>query len=246
MLVLCVGLQKSGSALFYNLINDMLAANGGVCARRVKQEYSLEPVMQLHNNNIGAPSVRRLLRLWWISRKAGTFAVKTHQPPPVHPLARSLYRLGMVRIIYSYRDPRDVALSALDHGQRIRDEGETHTFASLRDLNDAVAAVNRWVTSWEHCRQLPQALLLRYEDLLADPPAVTRRIRDFLSLDLPAQRLPEIFHTYAPDNPNRTERGMHFNKATTSRWQTELSEDQQERVNRALRPVIERMGYSLT
>jgi hypothetical protein len=51
MLVINAGMQKSGSAYLYNLINDLLVSAGNANAREVKVKYGLDYLMQWHTNN---------------------------------------------------------------------------------------------------------------------------------------------------------------------------------------------------
>lgn len=48
------------------------------------------------------------------------------------------------------------------------------------------------VRSWWAIRSLPNVMLLHYADLKQDLDRQIRRIADFLDIDLPAERLPEI------------------------------------------------------
>ena len=63
MIVISVGMQKSGSAFFYNVINELEIEAGGADARKVKKKYGLDDVMKWGNNNIGRLYFHRLVRL---------------------------------------------------------------------------------------------------------------------------------------------------------------------------------------
>ena len=68
MLIISSGMQKSGSAYFYNVINEILVASGnGVDARQIKHNRNLDNLMKWHNNNIGALTLPKLIKLWRIS-----------------------------------------------------------------------------------------------------------------------------------------------------------------------------------
>ena len=61
MIVISAGMQKSGSAYLYNIINDLLIASGYKDARKIKAEHDLNNIMQWHNNNIGGLQIKVLL-----------------------------------------------------------------------------------------------------------------------------------------------------------------------------------------
>ena len=98
MLVISAGMQKSGSAYIYNLINDLLVSAGFKNARDIKEKYDLNEIMKWHNNNVGDLNRKLLLKLLYLSINEGTFAVKTHSMPTrFHNI---LLRLGLIKTIY--------------------------------------------------------------------------------------------------------------------------------------------------
>ena len=178
MLVIASGMQESGSAYFYNIINEIISrSDSGVDARGLKKDTRVNDLMKWHNNNIGKLTAPKLLRLWLASLRYGTFAAKTHSGPSRS--ARLMNRLGIVRIVYSYRDPRDVILSAIDHGKKIIQDGENHTFANMADFDLAIENVKGWLRIWEEYVKTPGVLAIKYEDMIVDPVAGVRGSSDF-------------------------------------------------------------------
>jgi hypothetical protein len=241
MLIMVAGMEKSGSALFYNIINDLLVASGFHDARMIKKKYRIEDLMQWHNNNIGKPTGPILLRLWTLSLISGKFAVKTHFPPGF--TSRLMSRCGGIKIIYSYRDPRDVVLSALDHGAKIRAKGETHTFASMHDVETAANAVKNWCSIWSIYSDMPKALTFKYEDLLEDPLQTVNEIADFLKLDVSKNTQRKIYWKYSKDNPAADKTGLHFNKAKVFRYKSEMGEREQSLCKETFGHFLDDMGY---
>ena len=47
MLVVSAGMQKSGSAYLYNIINDLLVVAGNADARGIKSKYKLDDIVQI-------------------------------------------------------------------------------------------------------------------------------------------------------------------------------------------------------
>jgi hypothetical protein len=240
MLILSAGMPKSGSAYFYNVLNGLLTAAGFPDARAVKDRYGLTGVMRWHNNNVDV-RLGLLLRLWLISRRAGPFVVKTHAAPP--PSLKLLASLRCVRVVYTYRDPRDVLLSAIDHGQKILAAGEHHTFASLVEFDKAFAAVQAWLQTWRAYHAMPNVLGIRYEDLLADPIRTLRRCEAFLGLDVTDDARTAVLWQYDRDNPEAAGESMHLNKAVAFRYRTEMSPEHRQRFRDALGDTLRAMGY---
>lgn len=244
MLIISSGMQKSGSAYFYNVINKILVASGdGIDARKIKHNNKLDNLMKWHNNNIGGLTLIKLIKLWKISIGEGKFVVKTHSGPNL--LIKIMCKLGMVRIVYCYRDPRDVLLSAVDHGKKILAKGENHTFANMADFNKALrsAKFKSWLTIWKAYSKMPGVLLVKYEEMMQDPIAITKKIEGFLNISIDSEERQNILWKFSKDNPEGDRTGMHFNKAMTFRYKTEMTERQKNKFHDKFHNIIIAMGY---
>ena len=241
MIVISAGMQKSGSAYFYNLLNDLLVAAGEQDARTVKDQYNLDGQMQWANNNIGQPRFIKLLRLHMIRRKTGSFAVKTHAGP--NWVTRLFSALGAVKIIYIFRDPRDALLSAVDHGQKILNEGETHTFAKFASFEKALPVVKKWSRTWRRYHNMGDVLVVRYEDLMANPEEVMQSCESFLGISVSDKARKQIIWKYDRRNKAAKKKALHFNKAVTARWKTEMSREQKIRCNHEFGKYLVQMGF---
>ena len=241
VLTLSAGMPKSGTAYTYNLLNQLFIAAGFPDARAIKEKYRLEGVMRWHNNNVDL-RLLSLLRLWLISRREGRFVVKTHEAP-MRSL-KVLTALGCVRVIYIYRDPRDVLLSAIDHGRKILAAGENHTFASFVEFDRAFAAVQTWLTVWRIYHAMPSVLSLRYEDLVADPVRTLRACERFLDIELTDDARNRILWQYSPENQQIAREHLHLNKAIPFRYRTEMSPEHQRRFRDVLGDTLQAMGYA--
>ncbi len=199
--------------------------------------------MRFHNNNIGPLSPKRILRLWLISLRTGPFVVKTHQGPG--RLFRLFVLLRMIRVAYSYRDPRDVVLSALDHGRKLRDKGQNHTFAQMVRFEDAFDTFRRnWLPIWQAYARASNVRAVRYEDLMEDPFLVVRTLLDHLGLKLSDDTLREILHRWDRENvPPDQVANLHLNRARASRYLSEMPEEQKAHFAQELGPLLQQMGY---
>ena len=147
MLVFSAGMQKSGSGWYFNMTNDLLVETGYQDVRAVRDRHNLQDILQYENCNIGRPDSHTLRRLLLPLVLGNSFAVKSHASP-----TRSLYylmRLGLCHPTYIYRDPRDIVLSAYNHGEQIRANGKTHTFGHLKSFDDAISFVADCLPTWE-------------------------------------------------------------------------------------------------
>lgn len=244
MLVISAGMQESGSAYLYNIINDLMAASGEADARRVKSKHRLDDILKWHNNNLVQFRLSHLIRLIRLSQREGSFAIKSHNGPTF--AMRLLLMLGFIKVIYVYRDPRDVLISAIDHGKKLLASGENHTFAKMVEFDKAVANVCDWVKIWEEYSTLRRVLRVRYEELLANPRVIAERIVSYLGLTVTSSEIDQILWKYNKENENADMRGLHFNKAKVGRFKEELTVDQCRRIDELLGGKILRMGYKPT
>jgi len=244
MLFISAGMQKSGSAYFYNVINEIISETGrGKDARKIKNDRNLDDLMKMYNNNIGHLTLAKLIILWRISIQDGIFVVKTHSGPTLP--ARILSKLGLLRIVYCFRDPRDVLLSTIDHGKKILDSGENHTFASMVDFDKALQNVRAWLGIWKRYADMPEVLTVKYEEMIQDPVTVTKKIEEFLGVSVSPAKRQEILWKFSKDNFDGDRRGMHFNKAKIFRYKTEMTEGQKVKCGAEFGDYLKAMNYDV-
>jgi hypothetical protein len=243
MIVISAGMQKSGSAYIYNIINDLLIHSGYADTRMIKEKYKLEHLLKWHNNNMGDLSLRKLMKLILISFREKVFVVKTHAGPS--KWMNRLLKLGLIKVIYIYRDPRDVYLSAVDHGKKILDQGANHTFARMLDLNNAQDQLKSWIKIWKKYNNTTGIVMIRYEDLLEDPRKCIDKILKYLNIKISSKDISLIISRYDRNNPQGERTGMHFNKALVGRYRTALDQNVRTQIESAFREDISAMGYTI-
>jgi len=235
-------MQKSGTAYIYNILNDLLINSGNADAREIKRKYGLEKQMRLYNNNVGLMKRKTLLKLILISLIERAFVVKTHRGPT--RLLNFLSKFGLIKTIYIYRDPRDVLLSAIDHGKRIIARGDDHTFAQMVDFYTALRNVKKWTGIWQIYNKDATVLCIKYEDLRLRPFQVLNKIMGYLNIHVNRNKVEEILFMYNKENKNANMRGLHYNKAKINRHKAEFSEKQMIEFSNELGDEITAMGYS--
>lgn len=244
MIIVSGSLPKSASTWLFNTTNALLVAAGHLDAQALRDRFSLGDVLMSKFNEISYASPSKLLRLMPVAARGHAVLVKTHLPPSRS--LRALVRLGLARVTYIYRDPRDVALSALDHGRRAREGGFGHTLgkldsveAAIRYTRDLLAA--QWA-GWEAC---PGALRLRYEEVTTDPRAALRRVAEHLGLGLDDDviaRIAERFDRNALSNEQREL--LLIGKAKPGRFRDEMTPAQLRFASECFAPYLQTMGYA--
>ncbi len=244
MIVLSAGMPKSGSAWFFNMLNDMLVRAGHDDVRNIRERFHLESVLQHYNCNVDELSPEKLSRILIPHDSGHTFVIKTHSGPT--PMAQALIEKGTIKPVYIFRDPRDVALSAMDHGKQLRRAGQNHVFTRCDTLENSVQYVKEWLQIWEQWTRIPQVSCVRYEDLSADPQAVLEQAADFLNLNVTTEAIRRIINSY--DKSGITEESaefLHFNNGTAQRFKSVMSSDEQHYCTQQFGHYLHKMNCSI-
>jgi hypothetical protein len=243
MIVLSAGMQKAGSGWFFNLTNDLLIEAGYSNVREVRRKFALEPILKYYNCNIESLTFKKYMRVLLPAMYGYTFTIKTHASPT--KFTRVLMRSKVIKATYVFRDPRDVAVSAFEHGQKIRSEGKNHTFAQLEDMESAVSFASQLLTTWEGWIRCNDVLIVRYEDLIANPKSQLLRLQDFLSIDANSVDLDGIVSRYEPQNLGAGESDfLHFNRGRAGRFREVMSWQEKNLCVEKFGDYLQRMGYT--
>src|SRR6266508_5951423 len=149
MIVLSVGMPRAGSGWHYNLVHELMKTTGCAEARDIRERYRLQNILTEVNCNIGVLSARRLALVALPALVGNTFVIKAHAGPT--SASRLLQRLGLLRITYIYRDPRDAMLSAYDYGQRALKKGRPNAFSHLADFLKCVKIIMEYIYTLVNC-----------------------------------------------------------------------------------------------
>lgn len=240
MIVLSVGMPRAGSGWHYNLIHDLMKTTGCADARDIREKYGLQSILTEVNCNIGVLSVRRLGMVAIPALMGNTFVIKAHAGPT--STSRLLSTLGLLRITYIYRDPRDAMLSAYDFGQRALTKGRPNAFSHISDFEKSLDFIMDYVRIWEKWMNEKNVLVARYEDLLTNYDAESAKLADYLKLDGNKPEVQEVIAGYRP-GANDGQQGLHFYKGKIGRFRESYTESQQKTLNDRLGTWLARMGY---
>jgi len=240
MIVLSVGMPRAGSGWHYNLIHDLMKTAGATDAREIREKYGLKNIVTEVNCNIGVLSPRRLAMVGVPALLGKTFVIKAHAGPTT--ASRLLSTLGLLRITYIYRDPRDAMLSAFDFGQRALAKGRPNAFSHLVDFQKSLDFMMEYVYIWEKWINEKGVLVARYEDLLTDYDTETSKLVKFLKLDGSRPEVRAMIEQYRP-GVGDTQQGLHFYKGRIGRFRESYNAEQKGLIEQKLGAYLPRMGY---
>ena len=191
-----------------------------------------------------------------------------HLPRPRIMKSHECFDPRYKRIIYVVRDPRDVAVSNYHWEMKQR---------SMKDSYPIEKFVPRWmepiywarlgswgehVTSWLSTRQGKEGfLLLRYEDMLADPAREMGKVARLLGIDPTPERLARAAELSSADRMRRLEKDQgdkwvqtrntrqdkqFVRKASSGDWRKMLPAESVERIETAWGDVMKALGYELS
>jgi hypothetical protein len=242
MIVLSVGMPRAGSGWHYNLIHDLMMTTGCAEAHEIRRRFHLESILTEVNCNIGVLSARRLAMVALPALLGNTFVIKAHAGPAA--ASRLLSTLGLLRITYIYRDPRDAMLSAFDYGQRALTKGHPNAFSHLADFDQSLVFITDYVRIWEKWTQEKRVLIARYEDLLTNYEAESARLVNYLSLDGSRPDVREVIERYRPEKAEG-QQGTHFFKGKIGRFREAYSAEQQKLLAEKFQALLPKMGYAV-
>jgi hypothetical protein len=171
-----------------------------------------------------------------------TFVIKAHAGPT--RWSRLLSTMGLLRITYIYRDPRDAMLSAYEYGQRALAKGRPNVFSHLGDFEKSLVFMYDYVRIWENWQAEKGVLIVRYEDLLQAYDAESARLIEFLKLDGSTPEVQEVIEKYRPGKAEG-QQGLHFYKGQVGRFRQSYTAEQQASLTGWFGPYLQKMGYEI-
>ena len=224
MIVLSVGMPRAGSGWHYNLIHDLMKTTGCADAPKIRERYRLHHILTEVNCNIGVLSPRRMALVALPALVGNTFVIKAHAGPT--SASRLLKRLGLLRITYIYRDPRDAMLSAYEYGRRALKKGHPNAFSHLTDFQKSVDFMMDYVRIWRKWMKEKNVLVARYEDLLTDYTHEVSRLVRFLKLNGEKPEVQSVIEAYRP-SAAEGQQGLHFYMGKIGRFREAYSAEEQ-------------------
>lgn len=170
-------------------------------------------------------------------------------------------------VIYIVRDPRDVAVSCYHYNIKIRlvaDGYPIERFVERLLAAEVDSDMGSWedhVLSWIKMRDTREKfLLLRYEDMVANPQRELTKVADFLGIEAGPQRLARATELSSADRMRKLEMKQSgqwvmmrrsrqdkrfVRSARSGNWQSVLTEQAVAAIESAWGPTMEILGYEL-
>jgi hypothetical protein len=170
LIYISYGMTKSGSTLAFELTRALMEQNGFRQKRLSQEAVPSEAKI----NFVHRLSEAQLEAIEREARALGSpIVLKTHVGPT--RAAEAWLRAGRIQGHCVFRDPREIALSMLDHGRRARASGD-RAFADIETLDDALMGIRRHVSRFVRWAQLPGIIPLYYDDVAFASQDVVRRL----------------------------------------------------------------------
>ena len=225
LLYFSYGMTKTGSTLAFQLVRTALDLCG-FPQDRVPLSV-VNPVLK--RNFVNHITERQLEELKDEAKKRGyPIALKTHMRPD--PCVVEAIQSGEAIAHACYRDPRDMALSMLDHAQKSRETGGAE-FVELTTLEQAFTNIRSQHDSLTAWLRLPGVMPLYFEDIAFNTVETARRILKQLKLKLDPEVLAEVV---------KTQRFTQKNKALRRRYPDEMDDTLSSSIAKEFSPLIER------
>lgn len=179
------GMTKSGSTLGFELARTALDMAG------LKQVLLPDTIRKTRKINFTQHlDDKAVLALEGLADAMGyPIAIKTHTRPD--PGVVRLLETGRASAHAIYRDPRDIALSMLDHGARARAKGKP-AFSEYHVIEDTIEPIKHQTNTLLAWLSLPNVRPLFYDDLAFDTQTTAALIADELGLDAQADVIQEV------------------------------------------------------
>ena len=241
MIVLSVGMPRAGSGWHYNIIHDLMDVADFDDAREIREKYRLQSILTEVNVNIGVLSLRRLGMVMIPALMGRDFVLKAHAGPTLW--SRTLAALGLLRIVYIYRDPRDAMLSAYEYGRRTAERGRPNFFAQYDTFEKTLDFMTDYIDIWEAWMNEKRVLVVRYEDLLTNYDEEMERLLAYLGSDPTDDAVQGVVENYRPGQVDAEQQGLHFFKGKIGRFKEKYTNDQQAQMVERFGAALQKMGY---
>lgn len=220
------GMTKCGTTLAFHMVSEALTQTGFKQHRL--PAHLIGPNKKL---NFGQHySEAQAAELWDVVQSIGhPIVIKTHTRPD--PAVVRLIQNGQAIAHACYRDPRDMALSMLDHGKRARANGNP-AFAEIETLEDAKSGIRNQCDGLTAWLQLPNVMPLEFEDIAFDMKTTAQRILNQLKIDGNAEEIA---------NNVLDSRFTQFNKGISKRHKLEMSENESQEFENEFVPFLSRL-----
>jgi hypothetical protein len=185
MIYICYGMTKSASTFLYQLTEQLSLVAG---RRPSRLGPPFRPALSLNNyfDRIDLALVRK------IAARVGRddVVLKTHGPPD--PEIAQRVATGEILANASLRDPREIALSMIDHGARSR-RWRYAEFSECRTPIDALPSLDNQVATLRLWAAIPNMQTFSYNEICFDTAAAIRKLAAQIGVAVDIERVIKPF-----------------------------------------------------
>jgi len=227
MLVLCYGMQKSGSTLAFEMVRGVLQSAGFDQPFIYNDLRDPTEASRNYVGKIGKDVICKLIDTIGADRK---IAVKTHATlsNDLFSWAEEQQRRREIQIVTSYRDPRDVCLSLLDAGAKSRSKN-AGAFGNIESLDDAADFVRGRIARFRKWSSVQGTLRLNYDTVAYEPEKAIAAIEHALGVHSDKDAV--LKHAFEDAYTLK-------NAARRHRYLTEMNDVQKEELTRKFRRFL--------
>jgi hypothetical protein len=231
-------------------------------------DYSIHPYEDYLGRSVHGMSydevkrIRHNVHRYIVDRLNNLVVMKTHSPVSYRDGTPAMTWDATAGAIYIVRNPLDVVISFSNHLGKSIDEtihslnSETSTSTHANQIPFYQGSWSHHVRGWTEQEDL-ERVVVRYEDLLADPEPQFRKIAELLGLKLDDAGLERVLSMTQferlreaeqksgfKEKPQHSER--FFRTGKTKQWLNRLSAEQIQQITSANHAMMERFGYAET
>ena len=220
------GMTKAGSTLAFELARAALVLSG-----HDQPRLSTAAVMDRRKLNFAGHLSEENVRALVDETDAigHMIAIKTHTRPDP-PVVRLLQE-GRAMAHAVYRDPRDMALSMVDHGRKARARGREN-FTEFHSAEDTIDNIRHQTNSLLAWLSLPNVYPLYYDDVAFDMQATAERMMAEMGVRAPVGDV--IFMA-------TNQRFTQLNRGVPARHATEMEPGLSDRFRDVFAPLFDRL-----
>jgi hypothetical protein len=240
MFVLSVGMPKSGSTLLSlyqkGVLKRLMPNNGQAEFEQLIKEGKVNGI-GIFVHDIESPET--LGNLVDLSKKIGPFVVKTHSS--LTNQIRDLILNKQILATYIHRDPRDVILSAIDHGTRsLLHPAKSTFFLQFDTVQNSIPIVKGFCRTGIEWVRSGLCETYTYHDLLMNPVYELNRFTNFINIEFESSIVMEVINSLTI-NPIKGKK--QYNTGKLLRYPDEMSHNDIVKCNLELLEELEFFGY---
>lgn len=186
MIFISFGMLKSASTMLYQLTEEIFRAAG---RRPVTLGRPFKPLLSVENY---FDVIDELLLARIADATAGRdIVLKTHQRPS--PAVAEMIAQRRITASIAIRDPREIALSMVDHGERSR-RANRPEFAECIYVQDCLPSLDHQIASVQAWQALPGVPVFRYADICTRTDRVVDELARRIGVEVDAGQIAHLFH----------------------------------------------------